>query len=356
MDTNARTPAPKSSEPQSSSIRRAAVHDDRTRDALVAAGVIAASAALWVLALGVLDSGPPAPTPNTYSLSPTARVERRPVLFAVRTQTAGADESDGSVGIAIPIASIEPGGALRPPLLSGVNDDARRALAAAFASNYLETGSALRLLYGGAAAGLLRFSGGADVTASPPYARVAYDPDSRADVLESAANDLLAISDSRYGSSSSGARPLRASHRSAVEQLARSALKERYPGAQVASVDVTRIRVADLDHSGSPELLASLTASLRVGSGNESIAVFLVGEPAAGATGTETYRLAYARTIEVSSPSEGFVFVDQADLTASAFDEVVVRSDEPGAFRYFVLERSSTGWAEVVASPTVILP
>src|SRR6185369_5153389 len=111
--------------------------------------VIVATVAVWGVGLGVLDRvyTPPAPR---YTASPTARVERRPVLFAIHNS--GRSERDtgaasSAIGTAIPIAAVDPTGALRPPL--GAADDARGAEAAAFTSTYCAEGAPLRVLSGG---------------------------------------------------------------------------------------------------------------------------------------------------------------------------------------------------------------
>jgi hypothetical protein len=320
--------------------------DERTRDALVAAGVIAAAAMLWALALGVLDQGPAPAT--RFSSSPAARVERKPVLFAVRMRAQ--DNAADAVATAVPVASVDAGGVLGPAVPTASTDDARRAISTAFAEDYFANGAPLRLLYGGAVAGALRFGGAGDASGMVPTARVSTDATSRADVLTSATDDLLAISDLRYGAPTSGARPMRESHRASVEQLARAAVRDRYPGWQVESLDLVRVRVADLDRKGAPELLASLTARLRGDARRVTVvSMFLIGEPAGG----ETFRLAYVTTLEEPEAGEGFVFVDQVDLTASPFDEVVVRTETRGGARYVVLERGSDGWTEAVATPLV---
>ena len=328
--------------------------EDRTRDLLVAAGVIAAAAASWAIALGVLDRGAtPAPT-GTFAGSPAARVERRPVLFVVRSRPDGGADSPT---VALPIASVDPGGAVRPPVPLASTDESRRAIAATFAADYLGNGTPLRLLYGGAVAGTLRFAGPSpDV--DPLAARVASDPTSRADVLTTSTEDLLAMSDMRYGASASGARPLRSTHVAAVEQLARTVARERYPNAQVESVDIVRVRVADLDRAGAPELLASVSVKLRFDAHRETTAaLFILGEAAGtgstSASGGDGVHPAYVLALDTAGAGDGFAFVDQVDLTASSFDEVVVRADQGGASRYLVLERGRDGWSEAASTPPV---
>jgi hypothetical protein len=172
-------------------------------------------------------------------------------------------------------------------------------------------------------------------------------------VVESAADDLLGVSDPRFGAASSGARPMTASHREAAEGLARDAVRERYPEWQVESVGPARVRVADLDRSGRPEVLASLAVALRAGSGREAtVSLFLIGEPDASDP-DRPFRLAYVAAREVSDPGDGFAFLDQVDLTPAPADEVVVRSDEGGYARYVVLARAAAGWHEAVVTPPV---
>jgi hypothetical protein len=183
-------------------------------------------------------------------------------------------------------------------------------------------------------------------------ARVGYGPGGPTGLLEAAPDDVLGISDPRFGSETSGARPMRAAHRSAAEQLTHAALRARYPGWQVESTGLARVRVADLDRSGAPELLASVTVHLRRDARRTTVALFMIGEPAAAGP-AESFDLAFVASREVVGPSDGFAFLDQADLTPVPYDEVVVRDDEGDSARYVVLQRGAEGWREAVASPAV---
>jgi hypothetical protein len=78
----------------------------------------------------------------------------------------------------------------------------------------------------------------------------------------------------------------------------------------------------------------------------------MIGEPAEAGS-AEPFDLAFVGSREIVEPSDGFAFLDQADLTPAPYDEVVVRDDEGDSARYVVLERGAEGWREAVASPAV---
>jgi hypothetical protein len=178
-----------------------------------------------------------------------------------------------------------------------------------------------------------------------------------ADLLERAPEDMLGISDPRYGAAMSGARAMQTVHRAAVEQLTRAAVKERYPEWQIESADLARVRVADHNRAGGPELLASRTVRLRGPEAAElSVALFMIGELTDVAP--ESFRLAYvaaAETVPGSVPTT-FSYIDQANLTPVSDDEVVVRSDRAGSTFYLILQRSAGRWNEVFTSRLVAQP
>ncbi len=332
------------------------VRDERTRVALLTVVFIVAVVLVWVVALGVLDRAYTPPASARYSTSPTAHVERRPVLFAICPRR-GDDQRDGAeaIGVALPIASIDPSGGLLPavPVRS---DERRQADLAAFVATYCSEGTALRVLYGGAFAGTLYFMGAPDLDTTLPEARVGYGAADPVDIVENAANDLLGISDPRFGAASSGARPMQATHREEVERMIRAAVRDRFPHWQFESAGLARVRVADLDRSGESEVLASATVQLRVDAKRETtVVLFLIGEPTPAGS-DEPFRLAYFAARETSDAESGFAFLDHADLTPAQFDEVVVRSDEGASVRYLVLQRGVDGWREAIASPFVKVP
>jgi hypothetical protein len=322
------------------------------RTTLLTACVLVAIATVWAVALGIVDGLQLPPEPLPRSALVASRAVRRPVLFVVCPH-----RGEPGPGVAIPIAAIEPDWSFRSPLVEDGPEDVRRAEEGAFVATYCYQGAELRLLSGGAFAGTLSYGSVATFGAGLPAVRVVSDGTGASMTVDSTPEDLLGISDPRFGASMSGARAMQTAHRSAVEQLTRVAIKERYPQWQIESADLARVRVADLDRTGEPELLASRTVRLRSeGSPNLSVAIFLIGETETGAT--ESFRLAYAAVGE-AAPDAGamtFAYVDQANLTPAADDEIILRSDRGGSTSYLILQRTSGRWREVFASRPITSP
>lgn len=323
---------------------------DRMRTLLLTASVLLAIAVVWVVGLGIVDGLQLRPGAMMESLPSVSRAVRRPVLFAICPHRGG----EPGLGVAIPIASVEPDGSFVSPLRAEGTEEERRAEEGAFIAAYCSQGASLRLLSGGAFAGTLTYGPPESIGVGAPAVRVVTDGTGGLDLLERAPEDMLGVSDPRYGAAMSGARAMRAVHRSAVEQLTRAAVKERYPEWQIESADLARVRVADLDRTGEPELLASRTVRLRSEKApGRAVSLFMIGEPADGAA--ESFRLAYVAATETlfgGAPAT-FFYIDQANLTPAVDDEVVVRSDRGGSTFYLILQRSAGRWNEVFTSRPV---
>ena len=320
------------------------------RTAVLTACVLVAIACVWAVGLGIVDRLQLQPAPP-FEASAGSRTVRRPVLFAV------CPHRNAGLGVAIPIASIEPDGSFRRAVPDEASDEAQRNAESTFIATYCHTGATLRLLSGGAFAGTVSFGAPASLGSGAPSVRVASEEGASASsIVASAPDDLLAITDPRYGAAMSGARPMQDLHRTAAEQLTRVAVKARFPLWQLESATLERVRVADLDRTGEPELLVTSRVRLRgEGASKLTVALFVVGEP--GASAAEPFRLAYVLGREVSEGDEttGFSFVDQANLTPANVDEIVVRDQRPeGAAHYIVLQRASGGWYQVFVSPPVV--
>jgi len=320
---------------------------------LLTIGVVAAVAAVWAIGLGIVDRAAPHPRRISYDASPTARLERRPVLFVImRDETAvppGAKPSSIAAR-AVPIALLEPSGELRPPISSSEDSTKRSAATSAFVDTYLHPDSALRLLQGGAAAGAMRIVESDDSGPLPAGWGVCEASD-RSALAQSGAT-LLGISDLRFGSARSGDEPMREADRAVVSALLRRVVTDQYPGVHVEAVDEVKVRAVDLNRDGRRELVATAQARGRSGSrATPTVDCFLIAELA----DDTNYRVAFASVVERPAEAEDssiLTFVDQIDLSPADFDEVVVRSALPGK-QYRVLRRDVGGWREVYVSPVV---
>ena len=326
---------------------------DRTRTLVLTAGVLLAVASVWAVGLGIVDELQLRPEVTMENLPLASRAVRRPVVFAICPHR---DAGEG-LGVAIPIASIEPDGRFVSPLMAQGSEAERRADEGAFVATYCYQGASLRLLSGGAFAGTLTYGEPAVIGVGLPAVKVVANGTDGASLFERGREDMLGISDPRYGAAMSGARAMQADHRSAVEQLTRAALKERYPQWQIESADLARVRVADLDRTGEPEFLASRTVRLRGAEAAElSVSLFMIGEARDDAS--DAFQLAYVAAAETQpgGPAAAFFYVDQANLTPAVVDEVVVRSERGAATFYMILQRSAGRWREAFTSQPVTRP
>lgn len=315
--------------------------------------------AIWAVVLGVVDRARPDAGGLSFQASPSARVEQRPALFAVTWDRAGSNVGPSTIGIATPIALVEPGGAIVSPIVAR-SEEAALTEARTFASTYYKSASSLLLLRGGAAAGEVRFVGDPLLDGLVPVVPVAGTGPSDLGPLVVEATTLLAISDRRNAGRLSGVRPMRDEHRAAIDTATRDILRDRFPTVTIVEESVARVRVADLDRDGRTEVLASRVIRMRGESGIvENALLFLICEPdrtpAAGETG---YRVSYVamQVYADDSPRSEILFIDQADLTSADFDEVILRIDEAGTSRYAVLRRDQTVWTQVSSTPPVRPP
>jgi len=315
--------------------------------------------AVWAFGLGVLDRMRPDEAGTSFQSSPSARVEQRPALFAVTWDRSGTNVGPGTIGIATPIALVEPGGAIVSAIVAR-SEDAARAEARKFAATYFKPSTGLLLLRGGAVAGEVRFVGDPLLDGFVPVVPVAGTGPNDFGPLVVEATTLLAISDQRATSEQSGIRPMRDDHRKAVDTAVRQVLKDRFPSCEIVDEGLARVRVADLDRDGLAEVLASRFLKFRGESGLiENAVVFLIAEPERVPVAGETsYRIAFAsmRVFAIDGPRPDIVFIDQADLTSSEVDEVVLRYDDGATSRYAVLRRDQTVWTQACSTPPVRPP
>jgi hypothetical protein len=326
------------------------------RTTALTAAVVVAMAAVWAVGLGVVDRTF-TPAPRRYSASPTARVERRPALFVFqRTEDAAAGQS-AVPGYALPLAVVEPSGALRPPFDDPTPTVDGRAQMRAFRAIYCAPGVPIQALGNGAAAGSLTFEpeGPAD-EATGVWVRGACQLAGSADPTLDADGLWLAISDTRFGRAVSGASPMRAIHRAAVETMTKRLLKERFADRHVDEEGPAEVRLADLDHTGHPEILATRTVRLRDAGGRLSVvSIFFVGEALGDA---DSFHAAFAVTSEGGASEEnGYDYVDQIDLTPAPFDEIVIRHRSGDTSWYGVLRRDDDGkWREAYTAGPIRAP
>lgn len=329
---------------------------EKSRLAWKTGALIVAMLSVWALGLGLVGRTRPDVGGISFQTSPSARMERRPALFAVTWDRSRATAGPGTIGVAVPIALIEPGGAIVPPIAAR-SDDAALAEGRAFAATYYKPSSELLLLRGGAAAGDVQFVSDFTMLGHLPVIQVEGSGPVDLGPLDPDATTLLAISDLRFAGRPTGTRAMRDEHRSAVDVASRQLLRDRYPGRVLVDEGLARVRVADLDRDGRAEVLASRVVRMRDESGIlESVVLFLIVEPErTPAAGESGYRVAFASVqfIAENGPNADIVFIDQADLTSATFDEVVLRLDDGDTSRYAVLRRDQTAWSQVSSTPPV---
>jgi hypothetical protein len=322
----------------------------RARHRAVTAGVIAANVAVWIVFLGLLDRA--APTAGVrFVASPSADVERRPVLFAVSREASAGTGDARLIATATPIAVVEPDGDLRPPLAEAAGPEERERRSKSFVETYYPSGAALKLLRGGVDAGVLHAQSVSRAGDAPPVCRGACEGPDLSQMPAATPDFALAISDHRFGAPASGVRPMRESHRAAAERLLRQAAADRHPKGGVEEIKLVRVSAADLNHDGRAEIVASGALSVRLDAKSTlGLDVFLIAEPVG--EGPAGYKIAFARIdrepegLEPSSAG-GYRYVDQVDLSPAEYDEVVVRGARAGAPAYVVLRRGAAVWAEV---------
>lgn len=333
--------------------------DEKTRLVWKTAALVVAMLSVWALGLGLVGRTRPDVGGISFQTSPSARMERRPALFAVTWDRSGASAGPGTVGVAVPIALIEPGGAIVPPIAARSDDDAQ-AEGRAFAATYYKPSSELLLLRGGAAAGDVQFVSDFMMLGHLPVVQVEGSRPVDLGPLDPDATTLLAISDLRFAGRPTGTRAMRDEHRSAVDVASRQILRDRYPGRTVVDEGLAMVRVADLDRDGRAEVLASRVVRMQDESGIlRSVVLFLIAEPERSpAVGESGYRVAFAavQVFADNGPHADIVFIDQADLTSDTYDEVVLRLDDGDYSRYAVLRRDQTAWSQVSSTPPVRSP
>lgn len=324
------------------------------------AAVVAGMAAVWAVGLGVIDRSIPEQAAQTFQSSPTARVERRPALFAVTWYGSEGASGPGMVGVAMPVVLVEAGGALISPVTEGVDASRAASQARAFVDTYVEEGTGLLLLRGGAAAGDVRFVGGPIASGQVPAIPVSGASPGMLGPDDATSTTLLAISDRRFAGRSSGVRGMRDQHRAAVDEATRQIMRDRFPSREVVDEGLARVRVADLDRDGRPEVLASRDVRVRESNGTaEHIALFVIVEPEQVVpNGSTEYRIAFVAMQAYADEARraSVTFIDQADLTSLVYDEVVVRLDDGDVSRYAVLRRDQAVWTQVSSTPPIRLP
>ena len=332
---------------------------EKTRIAWKTAAFVGAMLAVWALGLGLVGRSNPDTGGATFQASPSARVERRPALFAITWERRGANAGPGALGLATPIALVEPGGAIVPPI-SARTDETALAESRAFSATYYEPSDGLLLLRGGAAAGDVRISGEVRMLGQLPVVAVAGTGPIDLGPLDVNTTTLLAISDRRFAGHATGVRAMRDEHRSAVDIATRQILRDRFASSFVVDEGLAKVRVADLDRDGRTEVLASRIVRIRDTTGTlESVALFLIAEPEGlSATEESGYRIAFValQVVSEGGPSAAIVFIDQADLTSAAHDEVILRLDDGNTFRYVVLRRDQTAWSQVSSTSSMPAP
>lgn len=330
---------------------------ERRRQIILTIGVVAAIAGVWAVALGILDTQSPIVDPNRYGGSIRNRVERRPVLFVVAAPQDEPAATSATTVTAVAIAVVEPGVVVRSPIShAGSADDQTRELRA-FSDTYFAASETVELLRGGALAGSMRFAGDARTGDSLPVARLMSVVPGQSPGIERE-EVLLAVTDRRIGASSSGVRPMRESHRAEVDQLARRIFRDRFPGTQIDGDLTMRVRVADLNRDGQPEILATVSARLHAEAKPvERANLFVIAESIADGTSDPSVRSTFVMTSVAPDPVEPdlVTFVDQVDLSPDVYDEVVLRIASDDSAEYLVLQRRGPEWFEVFASDRVRL-
>ncbi len=325
---------------------------EQRRQIVLTIAVVLAIGGVWAVALGILDAQSPVIDQNRYGASMRTRVERRPALFVVTTPQDESPSPSVSTVTAVAIALVEPGGVLRSPISrSGSDEDQGREMRA-FADTYFASNETLELLRGGALAGTLKFAGDTRSRESLPVARLTAVAPGQAPGIERE-EALLAVTDRRFGAASSGVRPMREAHRFEIDQLTRKIVRDRFPGYVIDGEPVSRVRVADLNRDGQPEVLASVTLTLRADARPaQNVSLFMIGEAASSTDAGATLRAAYvnASTAAESTEPASVTFVDQVDLSPDTFDEVVLRSVSGDSMEYVVVQRRDQGWVEIFAS------
>jgi hypothetical protein len=327
------------------------------RDRLMAIGVVAAVIAVWAIGLGIVDRAAPRKARVSIEASPTARFERRPALYVVTQHQSTAQAGDAPAAHpvrAIPIALVEPNGELRAPLPAMGESETWKVAERMFVSTYFRPGSLIAILQGGASAGIMRIMDVADRDGPIPTGRGVCEGTDLSSMAPTVGTDtvLLGVSDPRIGSSKPGIEPMRASDREVAVQLLRRAVIEHYPDAHVDGLDAVRVRAVDLDHDGSREIIASAVVRIRTSPQQHAeVGCFLIAEPRSEGAGG--YRTACATVGDKAADAESrclFSYVDQIDLSAATYDEVVVGCAK--ADRHFiVMRRGDEGWRETYRSP-----
>ncbi len=327
------------------------------RDRLVTVGVVTAVAAVWVIGLGVVDRIGPRNERMAYEASPTARLERRPVLFAIvrNPERAPADGESGVVPAeALPIAVVEPNGELRAPVPAAGAAETMVASHRLFADTYLRPGSVIRILQGGTSAGSMRVDS-IDHEGPLPTGHGTCAGLDLSFLAPTVGDDmiLLGVSDPRLGARTTGIAPMRASDRVIAFQLLRRVIADQNPDAHIEDLDAVRVRAVDLDRDGRHEIITS--AIVRVRTSTQPHAEFgclLIAEPRdEGDDSAYKTGLAYGgeKPDETRSSCQ-YTYVDQVDLSESRYDEVVLGCAKDGR-HFLVLRRGSDGWREVYRSP-----
>lgn len=328
----------------------------RSRTIVLTACVLLAIAAVWAFGLGIIDRIGPDPGAERDA-GFLDRAVRRPVLFAVHRT---AVPEGRTVGLAIPLVAIDTNGALRPPVQSGGSDVKSRIEVGKFVAAYCGSDARLFVLSGGALAGTARFSRPEVLDANLPIVTIEADQSTQTSTFGNMPGDALGITDVRFCTPTSGARPMRARDQAAADQLVRAVIKQRYAGWQIAAPALSpRVRLADLDRSGGADLLVSCTVPMQEGERRTfDVVVFLIGEPVTPGAADGAYNVVFTATRDMppDEGSGGYEVVDQVDLSPAPVDEIVVRSNLNGLTQYAVLQRSEDGWREVYTSGAITPP
>jgi hypothetical protein len=329
------------------------------RDRLVTVGVVTAVVAVWAIGLGVVDRVVPRTERASYEASPTARLERRPVLFAIVRNPghASADNESGAFPAkALPLAIVEPNGELRAPLPAADGSEAWVAAEQSFVDTYFRPGSLIRILQGGANAGSMRVVSTADREGPMPTALGSCEGLDLSLLAPTVGDEtiLLGVSDPRLGAQRTGIEPMRASDRVIAVQLIRRTIADKNPDAHIESVDAVRVRSADLDRDDRHEIIASALVRIRTNTrAHKEISCCLVAEPRD--EGDAPYRTGLEYSGEGAEAPESscqYTYVDQINLSASLYDEVVLGCVKDG-HHFLVLRRMDDGWHEVYQSPVL---
>jgi hypothetical protein len=324
------------------------------RDRLMTVGVVTAVAAVWAIGLGLVDRAAPRADHVSFEASPSARLERRPALFVIAHDSGISTLGQpGSLPArAVPIAIVEPSGELRAPVPG--ESEARGTALRTFADTYFQPGSLIRILQGGAAAGSMRIVDATDREGPLPVGRGACEGPDLSAMAPTVGDEtvLLGVSDPRLSAPKTGVAPLRSADRAVVSQLLRRLVAGTYPDAHVESVDAVRIRAVDLDRDGRRELVAWGLCRIRTNAKQHAdVGCFLLAEPQDD--NASSYRAAFSL---VGDRPEGsrclYSYVDQVNLSAAPYDEVVVGCAKDGR-HFLVLRRGGDGWREAYRSQVV---